>query len=419
MESLLYALAFFPLIILTALTVHEAGHLAAAIVCGVKPVSFQIGLGPKMLAVHAGKNHVKIPPGPHPAPGSVIHYWASGLEKDNTEAVHWRYAGKKREITEAERELNRTLPRFTARVRTAREGEITAADLELALCAIPLAAMVHLAEAPENRTPGSFNAAGWPKQMLIILAGAAANALLLLAVMAALALLPVNRPAIIVREVEPQSPAQAAGLQPGDVITRSGNTLLPGPAQLRQTVADARGKSQDLSLTVSREGEPLHLTVPHRADRDTIGIRFETGRITSGAGENLADRFLNIGKTYGSALAAVFHHTGIRPQQDADAPPVNGIVMAGAATGQAINAAGVQGFLAMLGVITMSMAIINLLPVPPLDGYQLVTRSLRALKGGRPLNARAERLITALGLAAIAAAAVYLALQDIIILLTA
>ena len=71
----------------------------------------------------------------------------------------------------------------------------------------------------------------------------------------------------------------------------------------------------------------------------------------------------------------------------------------------------------MLGVITMSMAIINLLPIPPLDGYQAVIRSLRALKGGQPLNPRVERLVTITGLAAIAAAAVYLALQDIIILL--
>lgn len=417
MESLLYALAFFPLIILTALAVHEAGHLLAALLCGVKPVAYQIGLGPKLLAVYAGKTEIKIPPGAIPDPGRIIHYWASSMGKRHAEAVHWRYAGKSPATEEQERELNRRHPRFTARVRQSREETAVVADLEFAMAALPLAAMVHLAEDPENNAPGAFNAAGWPKQMTIILAGAAANALLLLAVMAALAALPVNRPAIIVREVEPQSPAHHAGIIPGDVITRSGQALLPDATQLEQEIADARRNGQGLLLTISREGQPRHLTVPHDPQRETIGIRFETGRITSGAGENLAHRFLNIGKTYGAALAAVFHHTGIRPQQDESPPQVNGIVMAGAATGQAINAAGLQGFLAMLGIITMSMALINLLPIPPLDGYQAVIRSLRAAKGGRPLNPRVERLVTITGLAAIAAAAVYLALQDIIILL--
>ena len=97
---------------------------------------------------------------------------------------------------------------------------------------------------------------------------------------------------------------------------------------------------------------------------------------------------------------------------------MTGIIHGGATAGQVVKVAGLQGFLAMLGVITMSMAIINLLPVPPLDGYQLVLRSLRALKGGRPLNEKAERAVALSGMAAIMAAVVYLMLQDIAALLS-
>lgn len=433
METLLYALAFFPLIILIALTVHEAGHLLAARLLGIKPVSFQIGLGPRLFAFHTGSARALVPEGqPVPEPGRLIRYWTSPpaepgglpvveLWQPSLRGVKNRsrvYTPEEtKEIVRQAGAMNRKFPGFNARVKSASGNVITVADLEWSLAALPVAAMVQVSEDPSNRARDCFNAAGWRRQMLVIAAGSMANAALLGLVIMLMALMPLNRQAMLVREVEPQSPAQAAGIRPGDVITRSGNRLFPGGPELREQIAQAQNAGRDrLGLTVSRQGKPLNLSVPLAAGRPAIGVSYETGTITSRTEESVIGRFLNLSRTYVNALTSIFHDSGIAPKGEERA--VTGIIQGGATAGQAVRVAGLQGFLAMLGVITMSMAIVNLLPVPPLDGYQLVLRSLRALKGGRPLNEKAERAVALSGMAAILTAVIYLMYQDIAALLS-
>ena len=65
----------------------------------------------------------------------------------------------------------------------------------------------------------------------------------------------------------------------------------------------------------------------------------------------------------------------------------------------------------------MGAAIINLLPVPPLDGYRIAMQSLEAVRQGRPVNPQVERAMTLSGLAVILMAGIYLIISDIIHLL--
>ena len=433
MDTLVYALAFFPLIILIALTVHEGGHLLAAKALGIKPAAFQIGLGPKLFVRYTGKTRVRIPEGqPVPEPGQLIRYWANPEEKPGgiTEAAMWQPSLRgvknrnrvysKDEIKEIVRqagELNRTYPSFNARVKSVEGNVIAAADMEWSLAAFPVAAMVQVSEDPAHRAKNCFNTAKWRSQMLVIAAGALANIALLGAVIMLMALIPSSRQAMLVREVAPGSPAESAGIRPGDVITRGGSRLFPAGPQLREEIGKARAAGRSLGITVSRQGKPLNLSVPLGPDVTAIGIRYETGAISSRTGGSIIGRFTNLTRTYANALTNVFHHSGITRKGEDGERAVTGIIHGGATAGQVVKVAGLQGFLAMLGVITMSMAIINLLPVPPLDGYQLVLRSLRAFKGGRPLNEKAERAVALSGMAAIMTAALYLMYQDIAALL--
>ena len=187
METLLYSLTFPPIILL-ALVVHEAGHMAAAILLNVKVAAFQIGIGPRIATRYTGKTAVRLPEGARtPEPGQVIHYWAASPDPEDRQAdmqaAVWqpalmamkrrklRYTQEEQELIEEATRFNREHPRFTGRVRSVDGDVVTVADTGWIIAWFPVMAMVHVAEDPKNLDPGYFNTASWLRHMTIILAG--------------------------------------------------------------------------------------------------------------------------------------------------------------------------------------------------------------------------------------------------------
>ena len=432
MEMLLYALTFPPIVLIT-LVVHEAGHMGMARLLHVKVTGFQIGIGPKIATVYTGKTKVAVAGDqPLPEPGQVIHYWAAAPSPEDGDVQHraalWQPAlsaikrkskrlqppAEQKTVEEATA-FNRIHSRCTGRVSEVGPGYFTIADTAWSLAWIPVVAMVQVAEDPKGQDPGFFNTSSWHKQMLIILAGVGANLALLGMVIMALAAAPIGsegQQILIVSEVRANSPADFVGIMPGDVITRAGGSILPTPETLRTEISEANRKGEYLLVTINRNGEISNLYLLPAGE--TIGIRYTLGTIQNQHPRSIFQRFLRLGETYMMSLAYLFQGTEVANTALEDQPKVSGIVAATYYTAQAVKTAHLQAWLAMLGVITMSAAIINLIPVPPLDGFQLLIRSVRCLRGGRPINDKAEQAIGLSGMAAIMVVFVYLIYQDII-----
>ena len=437
METLLYAMTFPPIVIV-ALVIHEAGHMAAAKLLHIKVMGFQIGMGRRLAVWYTGGTKVRLSADQRPpAPGQVIHYWAQNPPEEETEAtqsaVLWQPAlmairrRRKQPRTEEEEQIieeatrfNQQHPRFTGRVKEVQGDLATVADTAWTVALVPIMAMVHVAEDPKNTDPGYFNTASWAKQMFVIFAGVGANLALLGIIIMALAAAPIGsegQQVLVIEEVERRSPAELAGLLPGDVITRAGKSILPTPEQLREEISEAAQKGEYLLMTVSRDGEPINTHVLIPEGRTTVGVAYLVGEIANKHDQQLLKRFMRLGETYMMSLAYLFQKTPAAAGVE-DQPKVSGMVAAAYYTAVAVETAQFQAWLAMLGVITWSMAMINILPVPPLDGYQIVLYTFRALRGGRPLNTKVEHAIGMSGMAAIMAGVLYLTYQDIIHILS-
>jgi membrane-associated protease RseP (regulator of RpoE activity) len=63
--------------------------------------------------------------------------------------------------------------------------------------------------------------------------------------------------------------------------------------------------------------------------------------------------------------------------------------------------------------VNLGVAATNMVPIPPLDGYRIVSEGVEALRGGQPANPKLERAITAGGLVLIFLTGLYLLLNDI------
>lgn len=68
----------------------------------------------------------------------------------------------------------------------------------------------------------------------------------------------------------------------------------------------------------------------------------------------------------------------------------------------------------MLAAVSLTAALLNLLPAPPMDGYRLTAETVRSLRGGKTLNPRIEGIILFYGAALILLTGLYLAFRDVL-----
>ena len=128
----------------------------------------------------------------------------------------------------------------------------------------------------------------------------------------------------------------------------------------------------------------------------------------------IGSRFLNLGNIYLNSAASLTRSPGPHGERP---PAISGPILGAHQTAQAVQYAGAKAWIAILGAITMSVAVLNLLPIPPLDGYRMVIQSVEALRHGRPLNPKVDQAMTLCGLAAIGTAFIYLTFNDLLHLL--
>ncbi len=429
MTIFLYYLSFLPLV-LAVLAIHEFGHLAAARLCGVRVSAFQIGFGRKLLSLQTGRTAAALTPqtavlgpgGRRPRQGEqACVYVTRGPDGGYTATAllpegNWRrFTGEERKAVLRQNEEHLQL---RGRVREIDGQRVVLADMTWSLHLVPLMAGVSLPEDPGRGIGDAYNLASWPRRMLIILAGPLANLALLTGVILALAAFPItggNSPTLAVERVIPGSPAELAGFRTGDRIIEAGTTLMPGGRELRNALRRAGEAGRGLDVQVMRRQETLALRVKPSPETGRAGLELTElvppEQSHSMAPRAMGQRLNNLGEAYFGSIASLLGggNTG--------ASEVSGLLLGMHQTAQAVEYAGLKAWLAVLGAVTMSVALLNLLPVPPLDGYQMATQTLQALRRGKPISARADRAMTFCGMMLILLTGTYLLLSDILDLL--
>lgn len=181
--------------------------------------------------------------------------------------------------------------------------------------------------------------------------------------------------------VLPDSPAQKAGLMPGDSILsgthEGGSWSAADPASFSEFVAGSGGR--EVTLRVKRGGEeltflmaPAQGLVASQPSRYALGVSVATiGVVPLGFFEALYEgALLTAGATAATAVGLAEFFKNIFTF-DADLSQVAGPVGIAGAVGDA-SASGFGDLLALTAIISINLALINLLPVPALDGGRLL-----------------------------------------------
>lgn len=258
-------------------------------------------------------------------------------------------------------------------------------ETEFAISALPLGGYVKIAGmasgeavAPDDR--GQYaNQPAW-RRFLVILAGPAMNYLTAIAVAWALLAtvgLRAPDPSARVGALAPGWPAEAAGLRSGDRIASVAGTPVDSWEALVRELQ--RHPGEEIALEVVR-GEPaaperrsLRITPRDDGGVGRVGFGPAAQVVRMGAGSALLEGVRRTNANAGQQLAA-FGGVFSRAQQ------VEGPV--GIARGLVRGAReGFEPFLSLVWTISIALAILNLLPIPALDGgrlvflaYEIVTR---------------------------------------------
>ncbi|MCL6708034.1 RIP metalloprotease RseP [Pseudomonas sp. R2.Fl] len=274
---------------------------------------------------------------------------------------------------------------------------------------------------PEERARTLSGAALW-KRAATVAAGPIANFLLAIAIFAVLFAIfgkPVADP--VVAEVKSPSAAERAGVQPGDVLLALDGVSVTTFDDVRRYVSVR--PEIPITVTIRRAGEELDLPmVPERSEiTDQFGNRMEVGLIgivTNQQSGNFRVEQLSPLQAVGEGVRQTWHVvTGtvdylvnlVTGRMNAD--QLGGPVRVAQASGQ-MATLGVAAVLQLAAVLSVSIGLLNLMPVPVLDGGHLVLYALEAVRG-RPVGAAAQEIAFRIGLAMILSLMVFATWNDI------
>ena len=210
----------------------------------------------------------------------------------------------------------------------------------------------------------------------------------------------------VVLQVVPQSAAISAGLRPGDVITGIDDAPIYAFAQLKNAVEGSDGAP--LTLSVWRDGETLNFDMTPKAVDEPQpdgsfqrslrigiagGMAFEPATDTPGVGEALAGGVQNTWRIITGSIS------GLREMIVGNISTCNlsGPVGIAQASG-AMASQGAQSFIYFIAVLSTAVGLLNLFPIPALDGGHLTFYAYEAVTG-KPPSDKALRVLMTIGLA--------------------
>jgi regulator of sigma E protease len=366
--------AAFIAILVVLVLVHELGHFLVAKRAGITVEEFGIGFPPRI---------------------------ASVMWRGTRYSVNWIPLGGFVRMLGEDGDVE---------VKRLREQGMNEAEVEVAMA-------------------GAFNRKPVWVRFVVLFAGVAMNFILAASLFAIAFSMPlqVGEGPLTVTEIQADSPAEGR-LQVGDVITGVDGRSFERSNDLTEYVRDHGG--EEVELQVQRDGEeidvaviPRIVTAEERAQGiGPVGFGFDPARIVeqpsvvngpldavargTGAAWTLAVQIP------GGLADAVGGLIGLNPE----APDARGPIGIAQETGRVLEAPFVSQ-LFFVGLLSINLAVLNVLPFPPLDGGRIAVVAVEAVRR-RKLPAEREALIYLTGFAVLIALVILISIQDIQRLIT-
>ncbi len=285
--------------------------------------------------------------------------------------------------------------------------------VQYSLRALPLGGMCRFEGEDEAcESPTAFHKQAVWKRMLVVVAGPLMNILFAVAFAAVtLAVYGDYMPEIV--DFAAVSPAREAGMQKGDVLLRVGDKTLEYYTEATNAILAAQ--RERCIVVVDRGGERVELTLyniySEAEGRNMLGVTIQPARYHFPLATCVGNSFHYIGEL----VKTMFGFFGNLFQGEVRDGDLGGPVMIVDVIGQAVRL-GFETVLRLTVLLSVNLGVVNLLPLPALDGGRLVFMLVEAVRG-KPMAPEKEGLIHLIGFAMLMALVVFLTYKDVVRLL--
>ncbi|HWQ14264.1 MAG TPA: M50 family metallopeptidase [Roseiflexaceae bacterium] len=256
---------------------------------------------------------------------------------------------------------------------------------------------------------GSLSAASPWRKILVLVAGPLMNLVLAIAIFAALFLLrgvPTVFDGAVIDTVYPGTPAAAAGFQSGDLLIEIDGRPIGTELERIRHAAQAN-PGQPIVAVVERAGTRVTLTVTpgpweYNGSSSPVGFGFSYGPNVRSVPASLPDA-LGAGVTHTFQVLARFIDglsqllKGLLGLNPMPAGGVAGVVGIARGTGEVIQRDGLLGFWQWTALISLNLFLVNLLPIPALDGSHIMFSLIELARRGKKIPPEREAMVHAIG----------------------
>ena len=394
----LITIVVFILLLGSLVLIHEVGHFITARWAKVRVLEFGIGFPPRATVIGRGKRpayDAGRPPRPDPA-------LPPGIEPGSDEAE--------------------------AFLAAARAQDVEAGATLYTLNWLPIGGFVKLEgeDGSDDADPHSFsNARLWVK-VGILLAGVTMNLLLAFAIFTGIALVGEPGASVEFGEVAAASPAEEVGLRAGDAIySVNGQTYSIFDVGSGYALDDLRSLAgQEVVMGIvhpdgSTADVTVQLRVPATPQQGALGISAMTvvpyGTVNYAPAEAVTLGAQRTVDAFGLILEGLADLGRSIVTSPTTAPPASGPVGIAVEIGDVLWNLGPIYVLYMAALLSANLALVNILPFPPLDGGRILMILLKAIPGyGKRISMRAEQLTYAVGFVALFTFLIWITVFDVV-----
>ncbi|HZU75274.1 MAG TPA: M50 family metallopeptidase [Dehalococcoidia bacterium] len=378
--TVLTAVVPFLVIIVTLVVIHELGHFVTAKLAGVHVLEFGIGFPPRLWGKRIGETEYTVNALPL---GGFVRM----LGETDAEEVDTNPEGKR--------------PGAMNTTARARAGE-------------------------EN--PRTLAAKPRPVRIIVLGAGVLMNIVLAVLLFAIYYMVPQQVPygQVQIARVSPNTPAAAAGLKPNDFIVQIDGQKMTSLPDVSDTIQLHQGQTMD--WLIKRSGTLMHVSVYARFAEPLETLpngqqvrQGPTGIELQQVGDFTQTQWYPPWEALPKGASATLDTVILTKNQivtwiaSRTAPSgLQGPVGIAQTTGEVVKVAGWAALLQEAATLSISLAIVNILPLPMLDGGRILFVVIEILRRGKRIAPEKEALVHLLGFALLMCLVVVISYHDIL-----